>query len=785
MPGSCRYNALAIIAAVLVGVAACDAGAQEQPPPPPPAFDKGTDPSPLLHEPKTPEELFAATLMMIDLARLDLADRYLSQFLESDPDDALLLKLRDKYGTGEFLKLTRIKQLRGKALGLAEKLSAASRKQAEDPEYADVLIAKLGADPVQRELAIRELKNLSEAAVPHLMRKLVNPDSPAQIDQIVLAIGRIGQPAVAPTIAGLEAPQPSVRLASLAALKLLKSSIATPYLWHPAFFEGETPEIQRAAREALVRILSNSDRGSSRISAELAVNELRRIARGLYGHEFELPLEDDGTVTIWTWNDEAGTVVKTSSPPERAQLLLSTRFAKQWLDLSPENPESQRMYLGSQLGWAVAEQGRNRPISTAPDTPGSTALTAGEATVTDVLADALSAGQAGTAQAALQILGQIGSSAMIQSGNGRKSPVVSALNYPDLRIQFAAANAILRLEPNRAFRGADRVGSILTQAISYTDERKALIIDADLERAEITTGFLSELGYTPVKARTGKEGFVVASTTAGIDLAVIHINCIQWDLSQTVANFRADSRTAYLPIVFYGPEDITDVETKFGRKNAMAFPEAASPIWGGTLPPGGRLDPLEATTRTKLYRLIQRSGPATFVAESGSASDFVDQVRPFMASVSGSQLSEEERSQYQAAAVRWFAHLSQADRGSIIDLNQAEGVLSEVLENPALAPMAIVALSGIGSNTVQQRFESVVINSQVPASLRASAANQLAFHIQRHGVMLTEDQVRALTNAWKSETDPVVASALAAVIGSLNPEPKVVGERIGKLPAPR
>jgi hypothetical protein len=80
-----------------------------------PKPDAFTDASPLLHEPETPDEKFAAVLLMVDLARLDLAGRYLQQFSETSPDDELLIKLRDKYGTGEFMKLSRIKALSAQA----------------------------------------------------------------------------------------------------------------------------------------------------------------------------------------------------------------------------------------------------------------------------------------------------------------------------------------------------------------------------------------------------------------------------------------------------------------------------------------------------------------------------------------------------------------------------------------------------------------------------------------------------------------------------------------------
>ena len=244
---------------------------------------------------------------------------------------------------------------------------------------------------MKRESAIRELRKLGKSAVPHLLRTLVAPTSEVQTDKIIQALGRIGRPAIAPALAGLDAPQPSVRRAVLSALALIQGKEAVPYLWHPAFFEGESPEIRAGALESLSQILTGSEKISERLSVDLAANELRRITHGLYFQQFSLALEEDGNVEIWMWDETAGTAVRKTLPYDQAQLFLAARFARQSLDLSPENPEAQRMSLGTQLGWTVVTQGREQLLPLDPGTPGYVALTAGENTVTAVLAEAMSA----------------------------------------------------------------------------------------------------------------------------------------------------------------------------------------------------------------------------------------------------------------------------------------------------------------------------------------------------------------------------------------------------------
>jgi hypothetical protein len=203
----------------------------------------------------------------------------------------------------------------------------------------------------------------------------------------------------------------------------------------------------------------------------------------------------------------------------------------------------------------------------------------------------------------------------------------------------------------------------------------------------------------------------------------------------------------------------------------MTFPDAASTLWLGVQPPGKETPPLRTATRTKLARLIARSQPAVFIAESGSASDFEDQLRPFLARIGSGQLSDDERLQFQHVAARWLAHLSQPERSTIFDLKEAEEPLSVLIDDPDLAPTALVALAGIASPDVQQRLRIVAINKQQSAEIRTAAANQLAAHIHQHGVLLTADAIRELTRVWRGETDPMVASALASVISSLKPGP--------------
>jgi HEAT repeat protein len=739
-----RRELLVVSAACVVWLLAYSPSLHAQPPMPPAKDDRDAEPSPLLVEPKTPEESFGAALLMVDLARLDLALKYLEQFESSSPDDAMLMKMRDKHGTGEFLKMARIKQLQPLSDQILERLNAASRKQSEDPAFVDGLIARVVKDSVQRELAIIELRNAGPRAVPQVIRQMSRPEMAGHQDALVFALIRMGRQIVPPLLGALDSPQERVRAAVIGILATLEAKEAVPHLWFPAFSEEQPLGVRVAANQALAKLLTGNAERTDRLSSVAASNELRRLARLLFEDPALLPQDEDGRVTIWGWDEAGQTIAAQTHAPPIAAMLMSTRFAGQSLALSPEQPGPQRQYLASLLGLEVLQKGWDKPREPLPGTAMYLATTAGEETVSSVLADALLANQPATAVAALEVLAQIGTREQLLGQTGLKSPVLAALNSPDSRVQFAAAVAVLRIEPRNGFANSSRVVSVLSRALTDPGKSRAIVIDADSSRGSQAAGYLGDVGYEAIVTTTGRDGFERSANSAGVEVIVVHANCIRWDLTQTLANFRADARTAALPIVIYGTEE----------------------------------------NRSSLVRLVNRSKPALFIAESSTASDFVRHFKPFAMAWKSPALSDQERAQQKGAAAYWLSSLATTRGNQVFDVTAAEKELLLVAEDQDVGTNALTALSGIATGASQRRMASIAVNSQLEPALRQVAASQLAFHIQRYGLLLTKDDVIGVNAAWVATENPVVKSALAGVMGVLRPNATLVGERLRQFPSP-
>jgi hypothetical protein len=723
------------------------ASAQDDAAPPEPAADLAVplpaDPSrsPMAADPKTPDELFEAALLMVDIARLDLAEIYLNKLLTETLDDDLLLALRDKYGAGAFLKLARVEQLNPGASKLLDLSNAAALKRANDPERIARLIAELHEETEARALAEAELISLGTAVVPGLLAVLADPALAERHEAVLEAILLIGERAVPPLLGALTAPvtASTFRGHVISLLGQLKAKAAVPYLWHPAQAPEESEGVRLAAREALATILGVNLETVGRLATEGTVARILDSAREHFRYQHHWKTDETGKVSLWWWNAELGAVAPRILSPEEASDAVGLRLAREALSLAPDLRTTQVMYLVQFLAADVRRAGFDRPLPEGPGTAHDTALAAGSEVAVDVVAEAVSSQRPAVAVAALKVFSQIGTLAQLQLGGARKSVVVSAMDYPDPRVQFAAASAILQVDPQAPFRGAVRVVEIMKRALVSDGRAHAVVGEVLPDRGAMIGGILRELGYEPLVFNSGREAFAAAAERSDVELVVLHPNIIRWPLTETLANLRADSRTASIPIIIHGPSALTQqMERKAQRLRLVAFSSAAE-----------------------------------------TTSDFDRQLAPLLRRIKSVSMTAPERSAQRAAAAAWLAHIAQGRRTRVFDIRPAEPELVNLLNDENLANYALECLGEIATPTSQQRLAVVVLDIQAPLDLRRTAANKLAFHIQRFGLTLSQDEIAGLHKIWEGNREPAeLRTAVGSVIGSLKPDATLAGKRL-------
>jgi hypothetical protein len=733
-----------LLAGCLLGVPAI-APAQDDAAPPAeeaasPATPRPADPSltPLAADPKTPEELFEATVLMVDIARFDLAEIYLTKLLSESLDDELLLSLREKYGVAAFLKLASVKRLNPGAEKLLDLSNAAAIKQAHDPVRIARLIRDLGGDPEQHAVAEAELISLGAPVVPGLLAVLTDPARADKHETVMEAILLIGERAIPPLIGALTAPDATFRSHVITMLGQLDASAAVPYLWHPAQAPDETEDVRLAARNALSQILGVTVETVDRLATEGVVARILDSAREHFRNNYVWKTNDAGKVALWWWSAPQGTVALRIVTPDEASDLVGLRLAREALSLAPQLRMTQVMYLGFTLATDARRAGFDRPLPEGPGTAHDTALGAGSEVIVDLIAEAVNSQRPAVAVAGLKVFSQIGTLAQLQLGS-QKSVVISALDYPDPRVQFAAASTILQIDPPKPFRGAVRVVDVLKRALVTDGRSHAIIGEVSPDRGAMIGGILRELGYEPLVYTSGREAFAAAASRTDVELIVLHPNLIRWALSETLANLRGDSRTANIPIVIHGPSALAP---KMERK-------------------------------AQALRLVAYSSAAE------TTSDFDRQLTPLLRQIKSTSLTAQERRAQRAAAAAWFAHIAQGRRTRIFDITVAEPELVNILEDEELAPYALDALGEIPTRTSQQRMADVVLDIQAPLDLRRTAAYKLAFHLQRFGLMLSKSAIDGLHTIWEASREPAeLRTAVGSVIGSLKPDATLTGKRL-------
>jgi hypothetical protein len=204
----------------------------------------------------------------------------------------------------------------------------------------------------------------------------------------------------------------------------------------------------------------------------------------------------------------------------------------------------------------------------------------------------------------------------------------------------------------------------------------------------------------------------------------------RWELSQTIANIRADARTAYIPIVIYGDEKV----------------------------------------QTRIERLAESHPRVHFVLQTNDATLMSKQVLPFLRIANANTMTQPQRAVTRQAALAWLVQLADRRQASLFDLKPAETALFATINEEELGESAVFALGAVATPTAQAKLFEIGAAASRPVLIRERALAMLSAHMQRHGIMLTELQIDELRKAAREETDPQLQTAFAAALGSLNPD---------------
>ncbi len=691
---------------------------QEAPPP-------ETDPfvlAVLEVKPTTPEQWLRDIRALVHLNRPQLAKEYLAQFSAALPPPAELAQLHARFGSAFFLELSTREALQPEGATVADAIMQAADARMRDPTRLAGLVDRLGGqDPAARRLAMADLVEAGPAAAPALVQALADPTKAAAHAAVLRTLTAIGPSAAGALTAALQSPDTRLQAAILAALGNLQSRDVVVDLLGPALREDADAAVRAAGQRALEQVLGRVPSRSEALG--LLTRRIDELFSGTAPHA----VDQDGNVTLWTWDRAQQLLVARRLPAAEAAWMTATELARQRHLIAPSREDYRLTYLVAVLELAQREAGYDRALDAAA-TPVVQELTEAHVDLLEAVLDqALRRRSVGAALAAIELLGDRRDPALVESAGGQPRLVVRALVDPHRRVQVAAARAIMQCAPQRPYAGSSYLPALLGHLAATGGRLRVLIGEPRVSVAQELAGYFHELGYATDTAFAGRALALQAMDSPDYAFALVGDAIDQPGLVELVQVLRRDPRTADLPLGIMAREVNMSAARRLADEDRLTVVLA---------PPQTRDD-----VTADVQRLLQAAG------------------RQF--------LSVDERLAEAAFAMDALATLAADPKTyGFYELMQLEPRVLQALRTPALSVEAGRVLGLLGSPTAQEALVEFASAQLQPLAARQAAAAAFRDAVGRRGLLLTRSRLQHQYDLYNAsepldrETQAVLASIL-------------------------
>ncbi len=674
----------------------------------------------------TPGDRLRAILLMIQADHAFAARPLIEQMVVDQLDDQQLAALERRFGAATILELGSEAELQPLAHELALQILAAAKREASDPQKLAALVDQLRLDSLgQQRAAIIELRRAGPDAVLPLLRVLSDPQAAEDHDRILLGLRSLGDNAIGPLTATLDAPDAALRVAALRTLGSLGEFDVVPLMLRALYSERAAPEEHQAAAQAIARIAGSvPSMGEALKLLKQRIAELQQNAT-----------IDPSTVAIeselWRWDSMAAAPVGELADRQFATAVELSRLAGIALEIDPEDPDVRRAYLGSTLETAALLGGMDESqVAFFIDQFGVDALD-------DLLRHSLDGPFLAGATLCAQLLGQHGAAELVYRDAPQLSPLVKAATAAgDRRLRFAALEAVMQLNPSRTYPGRGEVINSLAYFAGGFGKPRAVIATTNASNGYRLSSYLSQLGFAT--EIYGHPGNLVrrALDDGDCELAVIDVGFVRMTANDAISQLRADARTEKLPI---------------GVFSSVA------------------LEP-------KAQRLIRRYPLVGLVLNVDVAATVGEQVERLLASAYPRQVTQDLRRTQALAALEYLLRLS--GEGHPQDLARVSEVVLAAMDDPEMATAAVSILKSVGTHEAQRRLVEVASQTGRPIGIRKQAAAAFTINVLDHGTLLTSEEILRQYDRYNGsrnetpETQQVLGSILDAIELRADPIPE-------------
>ncbi|MEX2286979.1 MAG: hypothetical protein WD648_07820 [Planctomycetaceae bacterium] len=354
-----------------------------------------------------------------------------------------------------------------------------------------------------------------------------------------------------------------------------------------------------------------------------------------------------------------------------------------------------------------------------------------------VLEVALENGPPAVVVETIQILERSQNPTLLRDVNGRPSPLVRAMHYPDQRVQFFAANAVLKIGPNEKFPHTVRVVTTLARAIDLETAPLVIIVDGNITRANETGALLNQLGYAYRVVRSGRDAFKGAAESSAIDFIVTEPVIHNTELRQTITELRADARTSGTPIFVFSDS-----------------------VWVSRPSDQARLS-------SRLDRLEKRFTGVYAIRRPINVDDWRGAFERSFPARNKAPLTPAEKATYQRLSLEWLLRIAKGEAlpGARQLSPEAVDALQRMLQDLDLGPLAAEVLGHVPSAKNQQALTEILLSASTPGPTRLAACDALAQNVRQGGWAIERDATRELLKLQRTTVDSELHTSLSRLVG--------------------
>src|SRR5262245_29104793 len=720
-------------------------------------------------KPEKAHEFWAAMKFEMDTGKFDLAALHLKKLLELPPaeSDKDLVNIEANQGMFAFLRLRTVpkwvnhpvleKEARKNVEVLIERAIHAVETDMKEPERIRKFIKNLDAKTVEeRTFAYYQIERSREFAVPFLIEALKSTAGVehAKIREAMVTLPTDIVPAFLEVFKAADAKDAAsqdLRLELLDVVRRRADRRIIPYLWHLSSAKQYPPLVQARAAQILAEFQNT-------IPEKLTPSkyELINLAKMYHEHKAKFPemhiLKDErkefeakhpGETPVVQWEWDGVGIRRSILPASAVETKYALRYAREALDLDPAFRPAQMMFLNVMLDRTLAVD--EYVFKKAPPAVQRLLAEIDAELLQNTLEEAMNTNRVSVILPVLEALGQRGEVRAARApGTGEPRGVVRALYYPDRRVQFVAAQAMLKMPAESVPVAASRIVDILRRFTAADTKPRALIAHAPADKVPPLRQALAKAGFDTQTAATIKQAFEHLHKSADFDVLMLYDNAGD-DLTHAIHQLRTDRDYAATPLFLIARDP-------YQKLDDPKEPER-------------KLDPVKAARYDYLKRLAARHRNTWVLTEFEASGPNVKTVlEQRIRETSGANLTTEERKVFQGASLDTLWRMA---RGEIAgyEFAAAKDAAAPLVTHPELGFLAIEFLGRCPGPEVQKRLAMVVLDRKL-GKLRNAAARELNRHVQKHSFVLTRDQLAGLRDRYKDAAeDPDLREQLAILMG--------------------